>query len=263
MTKAIGVFDSGIGGLTVLKELVTAFPHESFIYLGDTARLPYGAKSPATIRKYSEQTISFLLQKNVKAVVIACNSASSQFFESEWMGVPVYNVIEPGAKLAVATTKNKKIGVLGTRATILSQAYQNRIRSLDPSAQIFAIACPLFVPLAEEGLYDEDVTKLITHRYLKELVDKGVDTVVLGCTHYPLLKKSIQTYFGSAVNLVSSGVAIANILKEDFRNGRLESGSQTKGGVNIYTTDSSDYFLTLSQQILNPIPLQSIEQVDL
>lgn len=263
MAKPIGVFDSGVGGLTVLKELIVAFPNESFIYLGDTARLPYGAKSPATIRKYSEQTISFLLQKNVKAVVIACNSASSQFFESEWLGVPIYNVIEPGAKLAVATTKNKKIGVLGTRATILSEAYQKRIQLLDPTIKIFATACPLFVPLAEEGLYDGDIPKLVVHRYLNDIVDKGVDTVVLGCTHYPLLKDAIQSYLGNGVNLVSSGIAIATILKDDFINGRLISSSQKSGHINIYTTDSSDYFTFLSKQILSPIPLHNIEQVDL
>ncbi|MCB0347253.1 MAG: glutamate racemase [Bdellovibrionales bacterium] len=263
MSKAIGVFDSGIGGLTVLKDLIHAFPNESFVYLGDTARLPYGAKSPGTIRKYSEQTISFLLKQDVKAVVIACNSASSQFFESEWMGVPVYNVIVPGAQLAVEKSKNKKIGVLGTRATILSEAYQKRILLMEPMAQIFALDCPLFVPLAEEGLYHDGITDLVIERYLKQLVDKDVDTVVLGCTHYPLLKESIQKYVGAHVNLVSSGQAIAKILINDFKSGRLEAGSSAKGDTLLFATDLSAHFTDLSTKILAPIPFSSIEQVDL
>lgn len=263
MAAAIGVFDSGIGGLTVLKELVSAFPHESFIYLGDTARLPYGTKSSQTIRKYSEQTIEFLLSQGVKAVVIACNSASSQFPEADWKGIPVYNVIEPGSQLAVQTSKNAKIGVLGTKATIASRAYQNRIQSLSTKAEVYSAACPLFVPLAEEGLYNDPITELTIQKYLNDIVDKGVDTIVLGCTHYPLLETSIAKYCGPKIKLISSGLAITNLLKLDMNSGRLKPTTELKGSVSIYTTDTSQHFIDLSKKIMSPLVIDRFEQVDL
>jgi glutamate racemase len=263
MAAAIGVFDSGIGGLTVLKELVRAFPHESFVYLGDTARLPYGTKSSQTIRKYSEQTIDFLITQGVKAIVIACNSASSQFPETEWKGIPVYNVIEPGSLLAAQTSKNAKIGILGTKATIASLAYQTRIQSLKAGAEVFATACPLFVPLAEEGLYEDPITDLAVKKYLQVILDKGVDTIVLGCTHYPLLEKAINKFCGTKIKLISSGVAITNMLKMDIAAGRLSATTERRGSVCIYTTDSSQHFMDLSKKIMSPLVIDHFEQVDL
>lgn len=262
-TQAIGVFDSGIGGITVLKDLVSAFPNESFVYLGDTARLPYGTKSPETIRKYSEQIITFLIQKNVKAVVIACNSASSQFTESEWKGIPIYNVIDPGSKLAASVTKNKLVGVLGTKATISSGAYQKKISFCDSSIQVHAVTCPLFVPLAEEGMYDGEITKLVVDKYMHSLKQQNVDTVVLGCTHYPLLASAIQDYMGKNVSLVSSGQAVTMLLQEDFKSNRLHPAADKNGVVTIYTTDASDHFNLLSQQIMSPLKVDRFEQIDL
>jgi glutamate racemase len=259
----IGVFDSGIGGITVLKELVQAFPNESFIYLGDTARLPYGSKSSQTIRKYSEQNIAFLRKQNVKAVVIACNSASSQFFESEWEGIPVYNVIDPGSQLAVQKSRNKRIGILGTKATILSQAYQNKILAFEPSANVFAKACPLFVPLAEEGLYDDPITDLVVKKYLDSIIKEDVDTIVLGCTHYPLLRDSIVKYCGENTKLISSGLAITLLLKKDFDSGRLAASTSEVGTITICTTDSSEHFIQLSKKILSPLVIHEYQQVDL
>lgn len=219
--RPIGVFDSGIGGLTVLKELALQFPHESFLYLGDTARLPYGSKSAHTIRKYSEQNIAFLKKQDVKAIVIACNTASTQVPESEFDGLPVYNVISPGSQRALEVSSSKRIGVLGTRATINSQAYTTRIKELDPQAQVFDQACPLFVPLAEEGWDSDPVTNLIVFRYLSQLLQHHIDTLILGCTHYPILKNSIARVTGSSIELVDSGEAIARWLERDFSIGRI------------------------------------------
>ncbi|MGZ5279028.1 MAG: glutamate racemase [Pseudobdellovibrionaceae bacterium] len=182
----IGVFDSGVGGLTVLKELAAHFPNEEFLYLGDTARLPYGTKSPETIRQYSEQILNFLTARKVDALIIACNTASSQVPEKEWLSLPVFNVIEPGAEFAVASSENKHIGVLGTRALVASGAYQKEILKLSPDAQVFAQSCPLFVPLAEEGWLEDPITNLIAYRYLHPLLESKIDTLILGCTHYPL-----------------------------------------------------------------------------
>jgi glutamate racemase len=192
-SRPIGVFDSGIGGLTVLKELAHQFPHENFLYLGDTARLPYGSKSPQTIRKYSEQNIHFLQKQNVKAIVIACNTASSQVPEKELLETPIYNVIEPGSLRALQLSNSKKIGLVATRATVQSQAYTKRIHSLEPKAEVFAQAAPLFVPLAEEGWDSDPITNLIVFRYLKPLLDENIDTLILGCTHYPLVKEKIES----------------------------------------------------------------------
>lgn len=260
--RKIGVFDSGIGGMTVLAELLHAFPHESFVYLGDTARLPYGSKSPQTIRKYSEQNIDFLLMQDVKAVVIACNTASAQFRENEWKGIPVYNVIEPGAATALRVSENKRIGVLGTRATIRSGAYTEEIKRLVPTAEVFDIACPLFVPLAEEGWDNDPVTNLIVYRYVSQLLPHNIDTLILGCTHYPLLKNSISRTTGQAIQLVDSGHALAQIMKNDFENGRLTPRSDdTKRSLDVITTDFSDQFMELAQRILNPEKANSFRVV--
>ncbi|WP_347359110.1 glutamate racemase [Bdellovibrio sp.] len=262
-SRPIGVFDSGIGGLTVLKELALQFPHESFLYVGDTARLPYGSKSPQTIRKYSEQIIQFLKKQNVKAIVIACNTASSQVSEKEIDGIPVYNVIEPGSQRALELSSGKRIGVLATRATVNSQAYTNKIHAIDPSAQVFNQACPLFVPLAEEGWDSDPVTNLIVFRYLTPLMQQHIDTLILGCTHYPILKNSIARVTGSSIELVDSGEAIARWLSRDMQSGRL--GKNQSGEIrqiNIMTTDSSAHFTEMAQRILKPAKADSFAVVD-
>lgn len=249
--RPIGVFDSGIGGMTVLKELIRAFPHENFIYLGDTARLPYGSKSGDTVRKYSVQNMSFLISRNVKAIVVACNTASTQIFENEFQGIPVYNVIDPGAKLAASTTENNKIAVLGTRATVKAGSYTKKIHSHKPDAEVFAQACPLFVPLAEEGWHDDPITNLIAYRYLQTVKSEDVDTVVLACTHYPLLKIAIAKVFGNSVKLIDSGEAVAAELSADISSGRVPANTpETHTGLQICLTDSGEQFENLSLRLL-------------
>lgn len=251
-TRPIGVFDSGIGGLTVLRELVSRFPNENFVYLGDTARLPYGTKSAATVRKYSEQNMKFLVSKNVKAIVVACNTASTQVSETSFDGRPVYNVIDPGSLLATQKTKNKNIAVLATRATVKANTYENKIKNIDSSVQVFSAACPLFVSLAEEGWHDDPITDQVATRYLAEFKDKNIDTVVLGCTHYPLLKKSIQKNFSTNTTLIDSGDAIAQIMAEDFKTGKIVANTDTpENNLTICLTDIGPQFESLSIKLLS------------
>lgn len=271
--RPVGVFDSGIGGLTVLKELAYQFPNESFIYLGDTARLPYGSKSPQTIRKYTEQNIDFLIRQNVKAIVIACNSASTQMREFEYKGIRIYNVIDPGAATALAKSDSGRIGVLGTRATIQSESYALTIKQLNSQAQIFSIACPLFVPLAEENWDNDPITNLIAFRYLQPILQENIDVLILGCTHYPLLKNSIAKVTGSAIELVDSGMAVCDILRKDFEALKMipgftsdsqngDTNSTHKREIHILTTDSSAHFNQLAQKILLPTIADHFECVN-
>ena len=248
--RPIGVFDSGIGGITVLRELVKTFPNESFIYLGDTARLPYGSKSAETVRKYILQNMNFLVSRNVKAIVVACNTASTQVYETSFEGRPVYNVIDPGSQLASQVTENKKIAVLATRGTISAGSYTKKIKKLLPDAEVLSQACPLFVPLAEEGWYDDPITNLIAYRYLNHLKNANVDTVVLGCTHYPLLKTAIRKVFGNHVHLVDSGEAISRQLTDDFNNLVLKKSEPHPNFLTIALTDASEQFETLSHELL-------------
>jgi glutamate racemase len=259
----IGVFDSGVGGLTVLRELACHFPKENFIYLGDTARLPYGTKSPETIRLYSEQILNFLKNRNVDALVIACNTASSQVSEKFWQSLPVFNVIEPGAQKAVQTSATGRIGVLGTRATVASAAYPIEIQKHSPEAQVFSQACPLFVPLAEEGWLDDPITNLIAYRYIQPLLQHEIDTLILGCTHYPLLKLAIQKACGASVNLVDSGKALAEQLEKAFTEQILKPSEKDAGEIHILATDFSVHMQNLAVQILAPLPVQSFEVVHL
>lgn len=247
--SAIGVFDSGIGGLTVLRVLKARFPGEDFIYLGDTARLPYGTKSPQTIRRYSEQNVRRLISLGVKAVVIACNSASSQMREPVFEGIPLYNVIAPGAKAALAASPRKRIGLIGTRATISSHAYEEELHNLDPVATVVSQACPLMVPLAEEGWDGDPVANLIVYRYLQTLLSEQIDTLILGCTHYPLLEGSISRVTGSAITLIDSGEAIAAQMKADADRG-IWMPNSGHGSLRLLLTDGSSSFHDLSKKIL-------------
>ncbi len=249
--RPIGVFDSGIGGITVLRELVKKFPHENFIYLGDTARLPYGTKSAPTVRKYSEQNMNFLISKNVKALVVACNTASTQVSESFYNKISVYNVIDPGSKMAAEKTKTKKIAVLATRATVKANTYEQRIKLFDSTIQVFSQPCPLFVSLAEEGWHDDPITDQVATRYLSGLVHHKIDTIVLGCTHYPLLKKSISKVFNSEIILIDSGTAICQLLENDFNQNKiLRNEIKAKTNITICLTDEGPQFEELSLQLL-------------
>mgnify|MGYP001610047059 FL=1 len=211
MQKAIGIFDSGIGGLTVLKKLAAALPREHTIYLGDTARVPYGVRSPETVTRYSFENTRFLLSQEIKMLVIACNTASAISLDAvkREFPLPVIGVLEPGARAAAAATKNRRIGVIGTEATVASGAYERALRSLDPAIEVHSLACPLFVPLVEEGWFDNEVTELVASKYLAQLRGKGIDTLVLGCTHYPLLKSVIGRFLGTGIRLIDSATETA------------------------------------------------------
>lgn len=221
--RPIGVFDSGVGGLTVVKQLLKKFPWESIVYFGDTARIPYGTKSEEIVRRYALEDSMFLLDKNVKVVVVACNTASAIAVPmlKEILPVPVIGVIEPGAKAAVHYSKNRKIGVIGTAATIRSNSYPKEILALSPEAQIIPQACPLFVPLVEEGWTDDETTYLVAERYLQGLRLNNIDTLILGCTHYPLLKNAIQKTVGKKVKLVDSGVEAAEAVEQILKKNKL------------------------------------------
>jgi len=257
--RPIGVFDSGIGGLTVLRELIRQFPEENFLYLGDTARLPYGSKSADTVRKYSEQNMKFLVSRDVKAIVVACNTASTQVSEDIYMNLSVYNVIDPGSKLAAQKTENKKVGVIGTRAMVKTDSYRKKIQAIDPQIEVLSVACPLFVPLAEEGWSDDPITNLIAFRYLQGLKSKDVDTVVLGCTHYPLLKIAIQKVFGNYVHLVDSGEAICQLIEKDFASGKIRKNSSDHAHeLRITLTDFGSQFEKLASKLLAEVSARDV-----
>ena len=248
----IGIFDSGVGGLTVLKALKKELSHESFIYLGDTARLPYGSKSPRTIQHYLKQNIRFLEKPGVKALVVACNSASSVLEGDFWDGIPIYGVIIPGAREALRVTKNRHIGVLGTRATVESGAYIAALREQDAHIKVTQQACPLLVPLVEEGWTEDPVTIQVLERYLRTPLHAGVDTLILGCTHYPVLKKAIATIVGPHINLVDSAQVIAHQLRNDLLSGKI-APELGPGTTHIWTTDANHAFQEVGQQILKPL----------
>lgn len=262
MNQSIGIFDSGLGGLTVLKVLAEKFPQESFCYLGDIARLPYGNKSPETIRKYGLQILKFLKDQNVKALIIACNSASTVFLgENEYEGIPLLNVIEPGAHAALKLSADKKIGILGTSATIRSHAYQKTLKSLDPNVTTVEEACPLFVPLVEEGFVNDEITQLVAQRYLKKIKEEKVKTVILGCTHYPVLKSDIAQVLGSDVRLVESGEVLSDRLVDLFKNKTLQKSSGNNRQIRICITDITDHFERLAQKLMSPEPIGELEKV--
>ena len=247
---AIGVFDSGIGGLTVARELMRHLPGESIVYVGDTARVPYGPKSPDTVRRYSREIGEFLCEQGVKAVVIACNTATAHALESlrAELPVPVVGVVEPGARAAVAATRSRHIGVIGTSGTINSYAYERAIRALAPDATITSRACPLFVPLVEEGWTEHAVTRQVAEEYLEPLARAGVDTLVLGCTHYPLLKSSIGGIMHQ-VRLIDSAEETACEVRALLAERRLLS---TSGDVRhrFIATDLPAQMLRLGQRFL-------------
>jgi glutamate racemase len=211
--RAIGVFDSGIGGLTVVRSLMERLPFENIVYFGDTARVPYGIKSVETINRYALQIAEFLLKKDVKLLIVACNTMAAVAYQAirDLSPVPVLEVIEASAKIAVDRTRSKAIGVIGTPATINSNAYARAIHLLDRDAKVFSQACPLFVPLVEEGWFDHPATRLVAEEYLKPVMAERVDTLVLGCTHYPLLKPLFQDITGGQVRLIDSAEAMADI----------------------------------------------------
>lgn len=261
--RPIGLFDSGIGGLTVLRALMSALPNESFVYLGDTARLPYGSKSPSTIERYLKQNVRFLCELDVKAVVVACNSASTVLLRSNLeFHTPIYNVITPGAQAAVQMTKNKKIGVLGTKATVSAQAYVKSLHQLDPSLTVYQQACPLLVPLVEEGWENDPLTNLVIYRYLQPVLQCGVDTIILGCTHYPALRSAISRVTGPNVHLVDSADTITQTFKSDLSSGKLEASLNAKP-LRVMTSDSSPGFREVAARLMHPHAVPEPETVEI
>ncbi len=262
--KPIGVFDSGIGGLTVVKRIVSALPTENIVYFGDTARVPYGSKSNSTVIEYSIQDASFLISKNVKTIVAACNTASSVAIPAlrQKFDVPVIGMIEPGAKMAVKETRNGKIGVIGTRATINNMAYSTQIKKLNPEVEVFEKACPLFVPLAEEGWTTHKAAFKIAEEYLKELREHNIDTLVLGCTHYPILADVIQKVIGEDVTLIDSGIASAEVVKAELTRTDLHTNKFSIGNQHFYVSDIPATFKEVAELFLGN-PVKEVIKVDL
>jgi glutamate racemase len=247
----IGIFDSGIGGLTVLKEIFGVLPGECTIYLGDTARVPYGIRSAETVTRYSFENTKFLVSKGIKMLVVACNTVSSVSLDAikDSLSLPVIGVIEPGAKAAVTATRNGKIGVIGTDATIRSSAYAKAIRALDESIEVTGLACPLFVPLVEEGWTEGVITELTAERYLKYLTGRGIDTLVLGCTHYPLLKDVLTKVMGGEVTLIDSAIETAREVRRTLA--ALSLCNTAAGELrSFYVTDAPDKFIQVGERFL-------------
>lgn len=264
--RPIGLFDSGIGGLTVLKSLLPRLPNESFVYLGDTARLPYGSKSPDTIERYLRQNIRFLLDRNVKAIVVACNTASTVLLGRPaadfGFTVPVYNVIEPGAEAACQATRTKRIGVLGTKATVAAKAYVNALHRIDPQSVVYQQACPLLVPIVEEGWEDDPLTNLVIFRYVGPLMEQKIDTLILGCTHYPALREGILRVVGPHVSLVDSAESIARRIQGDIENGTLKANGGQQELV-LLATDVSPSFSEVAARLMRPHPMPDFQAVDI
>ncbi len=251
----VGVFDSGLGGLTVMREIVRQIPDERIVYFGDTARVPYGSKSRATIIHYTEQILNFLKTKEVKAIVVACNTVSAYALEAvkDRVDVPIIGVVKPGARVAAVSTKNHKVGVIGTEATVDSGLYSEYIRHLNPKAEVFSKACPLFVPLVEEGWWHDEITTSVTERYMKELKEAGVDTLIMGCTHYPLLRSTLREVMGPEVNLVNPAYETAVELRRtlEWRDLlREEDGSEKCDRYRFYVSDASERFGRFAQSVL-------------
>ena len=251
-TRPIGVFDSGVGGLTVVKQIMKVMPHENIVYFGDTARVPYGTKSKEAVTKYSKQNVRFLLSKGVKAIIVACNTASSNSMDAlrDTFDVPIFGVVVPGVEEALRSTKNKKIGVIGTPGTVRSGAYEKMICEKDSEMQVFTKACPLFVPLAEEGWTDNEVSRQAAKRYLDELVETGIDSLVLGCTHYPLLKRCIGTTVGDDIKLVDPAKATALLVMNFLGERNQLNQEEAEGKKQFYLSDSTDTFKFVCEKAL-------------
>lgn len=264
MEQAIGVFDSGVGGLTVVREIMRQLPNENVIYFGDTARVPYGSKSKQTVLKYSKQIVRFLRTKNVKAIVFACNTASALALEEmrEEIDIPVIGVVRPGAKMAATMSKTKSVGIIGTEGTIKSGIYTEYIRRLDPTITVVGKACPLFVPLVEEGLLEDRITDDMVDRYLSELKPYNVDALVLGCTHYPLLMNPIKRYMGEGVTLVNPAYETAKSLKEILSEKGMLNDKEHNSVYEFYVSDGVDKFKAFADDVL-PVNVDEVNVVDI
>lgn len=264
MNTPVGIFDSGLGGLTVLKEIMAQLPEESTVYFGDTARVPYGPKSPETIIRFTAENIRLLLARGVKAIVIACNTASSvslPMMRSQFK-IPIMGVIEPGAQAAVKLTHNGRVGVIGTEATIASHSYENFIKNINAGIKVFSQACPLFVPLVEEGWLEKDVTYAVAQEYLTPLKEQEIDVLVLGCTHYPLLIPAIRKVMGEEVIIVDSAGATALQLKRMLQEYQLLNAYSDRIYHKFLVSDQPEKFLKIGKMFLGS-EIGMVERVDI
>ena len=265
-TSPIGVFDSGVGGLTVAREIMRHLPNEDIVYFGDTARVPYGSKSKDNIIRFSRQIIHFLQTKGVKMIVIACNTATAlalDVVKSEF-DVPIIGVVEPGARAALSVTKNKKIGVIGTEGTVRSGMYEKVIQGYDSEVQVTAKACPMFVPVVEEGFRKHHVADEVIDFYLASMKESGIDALILGCTHYPLLRSKIMEYVGDKIALVNPAYETAMDLKRMLKELDLENpGNEEKqGSYSFYVSDAADKFKQFANSIL-PYDIETTKQINI
>lgn len=262
--KAIGIFDSGVGGLTVLREIVNALPQEDTVYLGDTARVPYGTKSPETVIRFSRQIASFLVSRDIKLLVVACNTASAVALDDlkSVFPIPIVGVIEPGAAQAVKVSRSGRIGVIGTAGTIRSSAYTKAIKRINPDIEVITAECPMFVPLAEEGWTDNEVARLTAGIYLEKLKQSGVDTLVLGCTHYPLLKGIISEVMGAGVALVDSAEETARVVRAILAGNGETRPDGEEGNHHFFVTDVPAGFVRVGNRFLGG-SFGDVYQVDL
>ena len=263
----IGVFDSGVGGLTVAREIMRQIPNERIVYFGDTARVPYGSKSKDIVTKYSRQIIRFLLTENVKAIVIACNTASAFALDTmqKEFDIPIIGVIKPGAKVAANTTVNGRIGLIGTEGTIHSGMYAQFIKSINPDVEVIGKPCPLFVPLVEEGMLHDTITDQVAERYLSTLKDKDIDTLIMGCTHYPLLRSTIRRVMGDSVNLVNPAYETAIELKrllEDKNLANVCDVDSPSSMYRFYVSDAAEKFKAFANSIL-PFDITMTKQINI
>ncbi len=265
--RPIGVFDSGIGGLTVVREILRQLPSEHVVYFGDSARVPYGSKSPATVTRFSIENTHFLLRQGVKFIVVACNTASAVAIDtlSRRFEVPLIGVIEPGAAEAIQRTRNGKIGVIGTSGTIQSQAYVRAIEAIDRRVGVEGAACPLFVPLAEEGWIDGEIPRRVAETYLLPLIEKGIDTAILGCTHYPILRPVIAEVMGSGITLIDTAEATVRAAGERLESLGLRRDSKERGERRFFLSDIPLRFREVGSRFLGEgiEEIQWIEQSDL
>jgi glutamate racemase len=261
--RPIGVFDSGIGGLTVVDALAKSMPLESILYVGDTARVPYGNKSKERIQQYACEITDWLIKQDCKLIVVACNTVSSLALKKiqEKFNIPIIGVIHPGVMAAIKVTKNNRVGVLGTIATIKSDSYGIALREQIPGIEVVGRACPLFVPLVEEGWVNGPIPENIALAYFDSIKESRIDTVILGCTHYPLLNSTIKKVLGETVSLVDSGVATADIVISVLNDLKLFSNAKSRS-IKSFVTDSIDVFETLAKRFVDA-PINSIEHIDI
>jgi glutamate racemase len=260
---SIGVFDSGIGGLTVVKHLRDLLPCEDIVYFGDTARVPYGTKSEDVTKRFAFENSHFLLEHDVKIIVVACNTVASTAIHllEKHLEIPVIGVIQPGAEACVKQTYKKKVGVIGTPATIRSESYSRKILKLDHKIKVIDQACPLFVPLVEEGFFEDKAAYLIAKRYLNKFIAEDIDTLILGCTHYPMLRKTIQRVLGDNVAMVDSGRETAKFVKQYLKENNLATSQTVKPRLKIYVSDLPHKFQQIAERFLQN-SLSHIETID-